>query len=419
MLKLNKVYCGNCKELLKEIDRETIDLVITSPPYDNLKKYEGYSFDFEIIAQELYRVIKQHGVVVWIVGDAVIDGSETGTSFKQALYFKEIGFNIHDTMIYEKNSSTFPARRDGNRYTQIFEYCFVFCKPDKIISKYPILSPKLKIEDASWLAAAIDGEGCFRIRKHGKNGSCYSNINLGNMNKEYVKKAFDITGLGNFWYDKNRNFYEWNVGSEDASKIVLEIYPYLLIKKEQAKTLINFQEYLRKENDKGGRNKVLSKKDKEKRLNFFDIMKQLNDGSIRESGFGEIDTTVRSKGKPKTANLLCDKPNKWAGVTSYDKKIPPVPDFSPRTNIWWYVTSFEDKNDHPAIFPEKLAWDHILSWSDKGDIVLDPMCGSGTTLKAAKELGRHFIGMDVSERYCGMSRKRISNINPCVDPDFV
>ena len=102
MIDVNKIYCGNCLDTLKQIGDESIDMVLTSPPYDGLRKYNGYVFDFESIVKELYRVLKPNCVVVWVVGDAVEDGSETGTSFKQALYFKEVGFNIHDTMIYEK-----------------------------------------------------------------------------------------------------------------------------------------------------------------------------------------------------------------------------------------------------------------------------------------------------------------------------
>ena len=250
MLDLNKIYCGNCLEWLSEIDNNSIDMVLTSPPYDSLRGYEGYSFDFEKIANELFRAVKKNGVVVWVVGDAVVDGSETGTSFEQALYFKKIGFNIHDTMIYEKNSSTFPAKKTGNRYTQIFEYMFVF-----------------------------------------------------------------------------------------------------------------------------------------------------------------------SKGKPK-CNLLCDKKNKWAGFTSFDKKIPPVSDFSPRTNIWKYSTSFNDKNEHPAVFPEQLAEDNIKSWSDVSDIILDPMSGSGTTLKAAYKLCRNYIGIDISEKYCEIAKKRIEKTVPQLEKDM-
>lgn len=236
MLKANKIYCGNCADMLKLLDNKCIDLTVTSPPYDGLRSYDGYIFDFDTfktVAQELYRVTKEGGVVVWVVGDEVRDGSETGTSFRQALYFKDIGFNIHDTMIYEKNSSTFPARKDGNRYTQIFEYMFVF-----------------------------------------------------------------------------------------------------------------------------------------------------------------------SKGKPK-CKLISDKRNRWAGHSSFDGVVKMVADVSPRTNIWKYTTSFDDNMfKHPAVFPYDLAFDHIRTWSDPGDFILDPMAGSGTTLRAANKLGRVFIGFEISENYC-------------------
>jgi len=110
---------------MSRMEDNFIDLTVTSPPYDNLRTYNGYSFDFESIAKELYRVTKDGGVVVWVVGDATIKGSETGTSFKQALYFKEIGFKLHDTMIYEKTN---PMPNSGTRYLQAFEYMFVFSK---------------------------------------------------------------------------------------------------------------------------------------------------------------------------------------------------------------------------------------------------------------------------------------------------
>ena len=102
---LNQVYCGDCLELLPDLPDEGVDMVMTSPPYDNLRTYKGYSFNFERVAQELYRVVKQGGVMVWVVGDATVKGSETGTSFRQALFFKEIGFNLHDTMIYHKKGT--------------------------------------------------------------------------------------------------------------------------------------------------------------------------------------------------------------------------------------------------------------------------------------------------------------------------
>jgi len=123
---------------MKRMDDCFIDLTITSPPYDNLRDYKGYSFDFESIAKELYRVTKEGCVVVWIVGDATIKGSETGTSFKQALYFKEIGFNLHDTMIYKKNSPPLTHKR----YEQNFEYMFILCK-GKIKTFNPIYRKKI------------------------------------------------------------------------------------------------------------------------------------------------------------------------------------------------------------------------------------------------------------------------------------
>lgn len=125
MIEINKVYNENCLDTMSYMPDNFIDLTITSPPYDNLRTYNGYDFDFESIAKELYRITKKGGVIVWIVGDATVKGSETGTSFKQALYFKEIGFNLHDTMIWDKCGMRYP---DKIRYSNCFEYMFVFSK---------------------------------------------------------------------------------------------------------------------------------------------------------------------------------------------------------------------------------------------------------------------------------------------------
>jgi site-specific DNA-methyltransferase (adenine-specific) len=137
---MNQIFNEDCLETMRQMDNEFIDCIVTSPPYDNLRQYDGYSFDFESIAKEIYRIIKPNGVVVWVVGDQVIDGSESGSSFRQALYFKEIGFKLWDTMIYEKNSPRFAGHHNGNRYTQIFEYMFVFTK-GKPISQLIIDKP--------------------------------------------------------------------------------------------------------------------------------------------------------------------------------------------------------------------------------------------------------------------------------------
>ena len=254
---MNKIYNESNIDTCSRLDDNTIDMVLCSPPYDSLRGYHGYSFDFEGLVKELYRILKPGGVVVWVVGDATINGSETGTSFKQALYFMETGFSLHDTMIYEKNSSSFPAKPDSKRYTQIFEYMFVFTK-----------------------------------------------------------------------------------------------------------------------------------------------------GKIRDD-----------------IKLIVDKPNKWAGhtnwgkLTHYDKdgkverdgKINPVPEFSIRNNIWKYNTSCEkDKTGHPAIFPEQLAIDHILSWSNEGDVVYDPFMGSGTTAKACLMTNRNYIGSEISEEYYKIILERLN-----------
>ncbi len=121
---------------------------------------------------------------------------------------------------------------------------------------------------------------------------------------------------------------------------------------------------------------------------------------------------VFSVGVPKTAKLICDKANKWAGHTSFDGKIPPVPAFSPRNNIWEYATSFNDKTGHPAPFPEKLAEDHILTWSNEGDLVYDPFGGSGTTAKMAIKSNRKWILSEISQEYCDKANERIQSLNP-------
>ena len=121
---IDSIICGDNVEIMQKLPDECIDLTVTSPPYDNLRTYYGYSFEFESTARELYRITKYGGVVVWVVGDETIDGNESGTSFHQALFFKKIWFRLHDTMIYHKHSPPLTH----NRYEQHFEYMFVFSK---------------------------------------------------------------------------------------------------------------------------------------------------------------------------------------------------------------------------------------------------------------------------------------------------
>jgi len=253
---LNKIIAGNSVEVMKNFDDNFIDLTLTSPPYDNLRRYHGYVFPFEEMARQLYRITKPGGVVVWIVGDATINGSETGTSFKQALFFKEIGFNLHDTMIFRKRNPIPQIYR--KRYTNEFEYMFVFSK-GTVKTHNPIMV------DTKHAGLALKG-------------STYKNYSKG----------------------------------------------------EQKRT----------------------------------------------------------------------------------KQANPVKKQKIKGNIWEYVVGKKAEDQkakgHPAPFPLALAKDHIRSWTNKGDIVLDPMCGSGTTCLAASILERNYIGIDISEDYCRMAENRIT-----------
>lgn len=249
-MKTNVCYQGDCLEVMKTFNDKCIDLTVTSPPYDNLRTYNGYTFNFEEIAKELYRITKDGGLVVWVIGDQTINGNETGSSFNQALYFKEIGFNLHDTMIWKK-PNIFPHDPKTNRYKQQFEYMFIFSK--------------------------------------GK--------------------------------PKTFNTIE-DIINESSGKIVKA---------------------------SGGR-----------RIN---------------------------------------------GETRNEKKIIKINNYRMRDNIW--KISRRTQKGHPAPFPEQLANDHIISWSNEGDIVFDPMAGSGTTLKMAKLNNRNFIGCEVSSEYCDIIKERV------------
>lgn len=255
-METNIIYNENCLETMARMKDNFIDLVVTSPPYDNLRDYKGYSFPFEEIAKELYRVTKEGGVLVWVVGDATINGSETGTSFKQALYFMQCGFNLHDTMIYEKNGFSNPS---DTRYHQVFEYMFIFSK-GKLKTFNPIKDRKNLWE--SW----------------GKNTSRQKNGEL----VEHKKRKSYLGEMG-----MRYNIWKYKVGG--------------------------------------------------------------------------------------------------CGMSTKD----------------------EIAHKHPAIFPELLAYDHIKSWSNEGDLVYDPFMGSGTTAKAAMSANRNWIGSEISKEYCDIIEKRL------------
>ena len=253
----NKIYCGQSEKLLARLPDNCIDLTVTSPPYDNLRTYNGFTLDWHEIIRQLYRVTKPGGVVVWVVADATINGSETGTSFRQALWAMECGFRLHDTMIYKLQN---PPPLNHNRYEQAFEYMFVFSKG----------RPK------------------------------------------------------------------------------------------------SFNPIMKKSKSTG----------------------KLRGGTMRNNGSDNL--------SPK-------------------QTLGRIPAQSVRDNVFSYAVGNEKHNKggkHPAIFCEALAHDHIISWSNPGDLVLDCFMGSGTTAKMAMQNGRDYLGFDISEEYCELARKRVAWANP-------
>jgi site-specific DNA-methyltransferase (adenine-specific) len=125
-MEFGTIYHENCLETLGRLPDDMIDMTITSPPYDDLREYNGYHFPVQDIAAALYDKTKPGGVVIWVVGDRTVNGGETLTSFRHALTFQETGFKVHDTMLYVKNN---PIPSDcGKRYRQCFEYMFCFAK---------------------------------------------------------------------------------------------------------------------------------------------------------------------------------------------------------------------------------------------------------------------------------------------------
>ena len=135
---MNEVIFGNAIDEMKKMADNTVDLTVTSPPYDGMRSYLGkinevvfddyFSFPFVDMAKELFRITKKGGIVVWIVNDQIIKGGESGNSFRQALKFQELGFKLYDTMIYHKNGAPFP---ESGRYSQVFEYMFILLKGDR------------------------------------------------------------------------------------------------------------------------------------------------------------------------------------------------------------------------------------------------------------------------------------------------
>ena len=201
---INKIYNENCINTMQRMKNDFVDLTITSPPYDNLRTYKGFQFDYIKIINELYRITKSGGVVVWIVADATINGTETGTSFRQALTFINTGFNLHDTMIYEKTGTPFPST---TRYNQCFEYMFIFSK-----GKPKTFNPIMKKNITS---GAVRNSRKFR----NKNGEMISSFNGKSVNEFGIEN--------NIWKIKN------GMNKSTKDKIAFEhpaVFPEKLIK---------------------------------------------------------------------------------------------------------------------------------------------------------------------------------------------
>lgn len=232
MLEVNKILNEDCLETMSSMPNRYVDLTVTSPPYDNLRDYKGYSFNFENIAKELYRITKIGGVVVWVVGDSIIDGSETGTSFKQCLYFKEIGFNLHDTMIYLKA----PAYPDKSRYSQCFEYMFILSKGKLgIINKIEDRKNKWKNSFSPTTERRKNGElkqtgKYIQVKNIGERWNAWYIPNGGIVDRDKIKFKHPATFPDSLakdhiysWSNKGYLVYDPFMGSGTVAKAALQL----------------------------------------------------------------------------------------------------------------------------------------------------------------------------------------------------
>ena len=230
---INKIYNENCLDTMARMKDNYIDLTVTSPPYDNLRTYNGYSFDFESIAKELYRTTKEGGVVVWVVGDATIKGSETGTSFKQALYFKECGFNLHDTMIYNKGFTPCYDPRN-KRCKHRFEYMFVFSK-GKPNTYNPIKDQPVKNKGIKKGSTARKPNGDIRKFKDIELKDFQDRSNIWEVQNGYMKTTKDkyaykhpamfpeklVDDHIHYWSNENDLIYDPFIGSGTTAKMAI------------------------------------------------------------------------------------------------------------------------------------------------------------------------------------------------------
>ncbi|MBK9155041.1 MAG: site-specific DNA-methyltransferase [Chloracidobacterium sp.] len=163
MIETEKIYTENCLDTLSRVEDDVLDMTITSPPYDDLRDYNGYHFPVEKIAAALFAKTMPGGVVIWVVGDRTVNGSESLSSFRHAIAFNDAGFRVHDTMIYAKNN---PIPSDcGKRYRQCFEYMFCFSKGRP--KTFNPITQKIKQEKAF---------KSFRITKVGRNDLAHDHV---------------------------------------------------------------------------------------------------------------------------------------------------------------------------------------------------------------------------------------------------
>jgi DNA modification methylase len=207
-MRFGEIYNENCLETLSRMSDDVIDMTITSPPYDDLREYNGYHFPVREIAEALFAKTAPGGVVIWVIGDRTLNGDETLTSFRHALTFQEVGFKVHDTMIYAKNN---PIPSDcGKRYRQCFEYMFCFSKGQP--KTFNPITQNIKQEKAF---------KSFRITKVGRNDLAHDHV---------APKERKIDNI--FYYGDTEIFY-YNVGtSSSEDKIAFQhpaIFPEQLV----------------------------------------------------------------------------------------------------------------------------------------------------------------------------------------------
>jgi len=225
-MEINKIYNENCLETMAKMPDNFIDLTVTSPPYDDLRTYNGFEFNWEKVIKELYRTTKDGGLVVWIVGDATIKSSETGTSFKQALFAMDCGFKLHDTMIWNKGGFTAVGALK-TRYAQVFEYMFIFVK-GKLKTFNPLKDRLNKKQTGTFLKNKRLYDGTMgEVGKYGqrnKYGQRFNIWELANTDRSEHPAVFPEKLIADHitsWSNEGDLVYDCFMGSGTTAKMAL------------------------------------------------------------------------------------------------------------------------------------------------------------------------------------------------------